>query len=641
MTATTDHDLVPFAWDSHNINDGVNYQAGFAPALEWGLGEVEVATLCRAGSYPIVTGVSRVEQTLQMVVKIVDSTRLRLLRDQLLRWFDPDDETPKKLTVTDADGTNSRYLEAIVETVKPLVGSGEVASPDLFLVFMKVHGDQKWRSTEQETPPAQSISSSPHTFSVVNRGSADAYPIYRFTPTGAKTGGYAWSHFVRVWWKGPRGESQRPLCITVDTASWVSGGYCRPDGNDLRVFLDGQEVRRDLVNMNTASTDIWISVDWQPTLSYVLATALTTAPTISSIELTEDIDDLPEEGILGIDSEVFYYRSRNKGERKVLEITRGAFGSPIESHAAGASVKWIQHDIQLVMGNPTASAPSYEAMKKPAINLSTSSNTLWRWLDGSTFRLHQPGSWNHWNTVTLSGARGVYTKAGVQLASGDTVEVLGAFLNSASGRESHASGWWLYSGIDITNFNWSGRVRDRYDKSTTWSTHVRYWPVGAGFWRSAYIIPEPASVNVWTNWSYISQPVFLGSEWVALICYFSNVDVEASRVDVTFDSSQIPEILVLPRRGNYKLSCVLKNETTGLSLSLSFNMALTDTLELDTEQKICRLLSSGAYCFDAITSFSTVRRDWLALVPGTNRLTFTDTGTTGLTLEVIFRTRSY
>ena len=118
-----DYDLVPFSWDGHNINDTTNYSAGFRPGREWGLPAVRARQVARLGRWPLVASVERPGLEMNLIV-VVEGSDKRTLRDQLMRWFDPEDEDPKVLAAEDEDGSGDRYLSAICESCEPTIQQG-------------------------------------------------------------------------------------------------------------------------------------------------------------------------------------------------------------------------------------------------------------------------------------------------------------------------------------------------------------------------------------------------------------------------------------------------------------------------------------------------------------------------------------
>ena len=129
-----------------------------------------------------------------------------------------------------------------------------------------VHGDVRWREV---TPATDSwdITASGQTDTRTNSGADVAYPIIDITPTDAKTGDYLYKVYVPIRWRVSKAASNYPLDIVnngLNTAALVSGSKMQADGDDLRVWVNGIEVDRWLQDINNATTQVWVNLDWEP-----------------------------------------------------------------------------------------------------------------------------------------------------------------------------------------------------------------------------------------------------------------------------------------------------------------------------------------------------------------------------------------
>jgi len=141
--------LVIETWDGHNINDDTNYKAGFSPAEIWGLPKVVVSSVPRTGAWPMFGALQRGQVPISVFIAI-EGAAVRTLRAQLLRWFDPEDETPKELVITDDGTLRPRYVEAVCQNFRPVI-IGDVAAYELFRADLVISGDVRWRGTSAET----------------------------------------------------------------------------------------------------------------------------------------------------------------------------------------------------------------------------------------------------------------------------------------------------------------------------------------------------------------------------------------------------------------------------------------------------------------------------------------------------------
>jgi len=251
--------LVIETWDGHNINDDTNYKAGFSPAEIWGLPKVVVSSVPRTGAWPVFGALQRNPVNISVFIAI-QGAATRTLRAQLLRWFDPEDETPKELVITDDGTLRPRYVEAVCQNFRPVI-IGDVAAYELFRADLVISGDVRWRGTSAETD-VWNLTASAETNVVINSGEDDAYPIHRIKPTSGKTGGYDYRVWVPIKWRSLNAGYRYPLVAVMDTATPIGAAKMQADGDDLRVLSDGIEIRRWLNDIDTATTDIWFNLDF-------------------------------------------------------------------------------------------------------------------------------------------------------------------------------------------------------------------------------------------------------------------------------------------------------------------------------------------------------------------------------------------
>ncbi len=349
-------DPVILTWDGNNINDGASYQSGFRPGLDWGLPDVQAVLAPRTGRWPLVAGIARPGWRLQIEITVVGAD-LRALRDQLMRWFDPEDETPHALVVEDSD-SNELYVMAICETLQPLM-DGSLAADRGFIATLAVHNDVRWRTTS-ETTGFEAVVASGQTWWVANDGTDDAYPEYVIDPYLAKTGSYLYKRWIPVIWRAGAPYTRYPTDITNDsfaTDALVGAAKMQADGDDLRVWVDGAEVDRWLDGINTATTKVWVNLDFQAVQQATLAAAIAGAGAVDTIDVNESVSGFPSAGILLIGTEAFTYTGKNNSLRRFTGVTRSARGTAAGAHAINDAVWWVQHDIWILYGNAAATAP--------------------------------------------------------------------------------------------------------------------------------------------------------------------------------------------------------------------------------------------------------------------------------------------
>ena len=221
-----------------------------------GLPELEIHSVARHGAHPLIGGVTRQGVELVMEVETLGGSA-----DTLRAWFDNEDATPKVLVVVDEGGTNARYLKMLCARFVP------TNTPYIYLVTLRSHGDVRLRSV---TPTSQhwDVTASGATVAVSN-GTAgvndEAYPIITITPRAYAVGANSYRRFISVRWRASSAASRYPVDIVnggLDTRIG-STNFASAAGNDIRVIVDGVEANYWLHNVNTATTKVWVNLDWQ------------------------------------------------------------------------------------------------------------------------------------------------------------------------------------------------------------------------------------------------------------------------------------------------------------------------------------------------------------------------------------------
>ena len=645
--------LIIETWDGNEINDDTNYKAGFNPALLWGLPKVGVSSVQRVGAWPVFGALQRNPVNISIFIAIEGSTT-RTLRDQLTRWFDPEDETPKQLVITDDGTLKSRYVEATCESFRPVL-IGDVAAYELFRADLIISGDVRWRGSS-EASDVWAITASADTNVVAVTGTDDAYPVYKIKPTTGKTGGYAYRRWVPIKWRSLNAGAQYPVVAVMDTSTPIGAAKMQADGDDLRVLSDGVEVRRWLNDINTATTDIWFNLDFHRAPSLILETAIAGAGSIDSIEFTDEVEVslLPESGIIYIGTEAFVYTARSLIDAAVTGITRAAKGTTAGAHLVDDDCFWMQHDIYLIYGNAASTDPNtgwtYNQYK-PAFDITDetlSNNGQWHYLVFGDRYYNRAAAWKTSQaTFMITGPGGTYgiTERGIDFAN--PFSVIGAWRGSTAGAYSYS--WRLGNPCGIVNAAWAaGKARAVVKEEFIFK--LRYWVRNAGGESDQLLWYGSASPlvadNTWENWTEAAAI----ADWepassIALCNYRTFLtddlsDFEAGTVTVSLQAAEVPVVTVGTEQGNYELSATLTNQATGESITLEFVMDLNSELEIDTYNKTITWLEDDSRQYQTI-SFSSLRTQWLKLEPGNNTLKFVDTGTGNVTLTTTWRNRYY
>lgn len=640
----TDRDLIVVSWDGNNINDTTNYESGFVPAHEWGLPAVKAQLVKRDGAWPKLGAINRPGRKLNLIVRITGANK-RSLRDQLLRWFDPEDGTAKQLVVEDEDGTNDRYVEAICESCTPVMVGG-LAHRDSFLVQLAVDGDVRWRDST-ESSDTWNITASGQTNVIDNTGSDDAYPILEITPTSSRTGALDYHQFIPIVWLSANrpawGEGYPVRLGPMDTRP-ASSNVEQTDGDDIWVYVDGVAVDRWLVDVNTANTYIWINLTFAPAVSATLGEAIAASGSIDSIAVGEDVYEFPESGLVFIDDEVFAYTGRDLAEEKLTGITRAAKGSSMAAHTTSDTVYWLQHEVYIAYGNATIDGPDVDDDYQPSFSTAAadSSNTQWLYNNFGGAPGKQAGRWGLTGAVTGSGKGGLYTATQHDYAYA-TFSVMGTWISELHG---DAYAWWLYNPCGIVNADWaSGSRRIQSADGGSLSNFVaslRHWPRDGKWWQTLADISAPSSLDAWEAWSEAAGAAFDTSDYILMGLWFHPSEVEVSTVTVTLDSTETPvvDMTACAEQGNYQLQATLSSDVHDDTLEINFDMELNETLTIDTYEETVIYEKDGSSQFQAIT-LNSVRDRWFKMTPGNNTWTFTNVNTGNVTIVTKWRDRYY
>lgn len=621
------------SWDSNNINDVTNYTSVIM-AGAYGLAAVKAIMAKRHGAWPKFGGLERPGKQIFVHI-LISGASVATLQKQLNQWFDPDDETPKKLIVEDdTGGTNDRYIMGICERLSIIGKSGLE-----WVATIRIDDDILFREIAFTAPGTWSIIAASDNQNFTNNGQADVYPKIVITPIQAKTGSWPFKRFIVVRWRANLPDTVYPIDIvnnSLDTRI-ASTNFAQADGDDLRVFVDGLEADRWLNGINTATTKVWVNLDWEADIPLTLANDINAS--VTSIQVDEDITGMPSEGIFILNSEIITYGSKSNATKTFNDCTRGAKTSTAASHTDGDGIDWLQHDIWILYGNSTIGAPSIDDDFEPMFVRSTASNTSWDYNDFKDDITGFPGfpkprarSWLE------SGGAEKYTAT--QFTFADPAEEIGIHADGITSQEFQ--GWWYLKnacGIASANFVNGEKKADipfDYDGRITSST-VLGIPTTIEF-----TIPKPSGTG-WESWSR-NETLLANSKSVGIHLFndgFQEMWLECADVTLTLNSAQTPTVAVRSEVGNYSLAATLTNVTTGDVITITYSMGLNDEIEINTDLKTVVDLEDGSNQFQAKEVVGDPRRDWLKLEPGINDIQFDDAGTVEIEIDITWEERYY
>lgn len=156
--------------------------------------------------------------------------------------------------------------------------------------------------------------------------SASAWPVYKIdwiTQRVSSSSSVGWKY--EQIWRITNNETaaMRNECIRLnlgDTRSLVSGGKALSSGNDVRIWFNGKELRRDLINWNTRSSMLWVTIDEVPAGSFIDLSMVYGNPSAGSPPRLQEGITRPAFNIFGCNSDEYPIHSSG-GTSNTLSIS--------------------------------------------------------------------------------------------------------------------------------------------------------------------------------------------------------------------------------------------------------------------------------------------------------------------------------
>ncbi len=386
-------------------------------------------------------------------------------------------------------------------------------------------------------------------------------------------------------------------------------------------------------------TKVWANLDFQASQTATMA-AIADA-VVTTITATTDISGWPSTGILYIETEAITYTGRNVTDKTFTGCTRGAKGTTAAAHAAALTAYWIQHDIWILYGNASAAAPTVDSNYEPAFELDHSTNTSWVYEEFGEDDGLRSASWAwlfYYNWMIVTSAH--YTAN--QNTNASPWSEVGLSITPSTSVGSSKGVYYLYNPCGVTNANFTnGEYNSTKLGGGSPAVGIQS-SVNATTWVTEYA-PAMTHDTTWRAWSQ-NQALTAGSKYVGLYVYdpgYADIYGEAADCAVTLNSTYTPVVVIGAEQSNYDLAVTLTNSTTGDSIALALTMQLNQTLEIDTDAKTVTLLADNSKQMQALTFTGGARRDWLRLATGNNTLTWSDTGTVSVEVEILFDRRYF
>lgn len=559
----------------------------------------------------------------------------------LMAWFDTSQTEPVVLVGSEG---GVQYYRMVTPELVQSQGASAVK------VILST-ADPVWKAVTATTASAWNITASGQTTAITINGTRYTEPTISLAISSGA--GWAYKRFVLV-----RNSlttyplTNYPVEVTgggLNTSTLVSGGKMQADGDDWRLMVDGVEWPRwfDATVMNTSSTPLWTVLDFKPGIEPTLGAAIASSGAVGEITFAKNsanaayLKALPPSGMLLIDNEVFTYTSKNETARKIGGVTRAAKGTSMAAHSLGATCYWIEHDIWMMYGNASATAPVQDDSRKPIFALtSTQINRVYtEFFDAAGLRA---GSWKL--SVTASSGKLSRITTGDSAGEADPATCLGMEINpwQKSGKWQGETATILATLTEpggISTITCSGQ---KYRGGTSWPGIAALQRSSNGStWNTLWNETTPASAESWTAFSRGSTSLsnnrfgrfaFSGSIKGAAS---ERVNFEIAAVTVVPTSAGQPSITLGAETGQNWIDFLLENTTSGDSFEVRFPMTGSTALVIDCENHT--ITAGGESIYGAIGGLAG-KRFWMRLLRGANTLRIT--GSVGtMTATISYRER--
>lgn len=616
----------------HNINDGTNYRA----------------VIMNAGALPDASNVWIEEQSADSVdsgaftvslrnplvmIEILNYSNRDALGEQLKMWCKRGLRGTLVTTFKD-DGYDYLLNCSAVNIVQ------DAQYAQIYVAQLE-SGDTDWRAVVADTD-TWSPTGTGGTKTITVAGGDETRLIASLTATTNPTIGYLYQNLYRLVDMPGVNLGMRAWCLIVDTATLYAAGKIQIDCDDLRIVLDGKETKRWIADPNTTTTNIWFNMTLGPGYSLILDTAIGATGDIATMTFNKTASNmkalsaLPNKGVLYDGTEWISWNGKTLSKYQLMGIRRGVFGTTLQSHTTGSTLRYIQHTIVMKYGNVAATAPALDDENydddKPIFDLSISDNTKWIYTASTKFYdpdfPNKTGSWTPVLNVLGTDSNYYWIKQDAESGNPAIGSKLACWLKSGVNQtEAGRAGWMLKCAAGFYRVTMTG---SKYRSTTRWpafaglqrsidgNTWLNVWvdatPTAAGAWQA---LASHSAVSINTTNKYL----FFGLNGTIKVLTNAYAMLEGLTATIEFYTANLPTGTFLGNTESFGLDLAFENQTMGDIVYLDYPMLKTKTFLLDSENYDVTV--DGQNMHDAMSLDDEGRSIWMRLAKGSNVLAIT------------------
>ncbi len=633
--------LIPFSFNGFIFQQKNKVASDWqGSAFSWNVSGISALNIPRSQNFPVYT--SKNYSGSIKVINVTISSAIDQNRNDLIKAADVKGEDQHQLIAHDELG-RAWYVNAICN-VPMNVQSIDENTLHAGVAFEV--DDPTWRKLDPSEQ--QILVNGTGSGTITPLGNQPAYPTITITPTGVGAFGFIYKRFVQIINNSANALNSYPINLTgagLDTAALVTAGKMLANGDDLRIYVDGVEVKRWLQDMDTTTTKIWINWTQPANSNMTLGATIAGVGDIATITIQNTpanvalLAIIPLTGNVLIGTELFVYTGVDVTNLQLTGTTRAERQTSAGAHSIGDTIKFVTHDVWIYYGNSSITPYVVDDTNKPIIKL-TSTNTSHIYESFGTNLGLRTGGWTKFRT-SANTVGDVFTSSygGNQppfvnppTNNGINWTIMGqAALYSFDGLP-YTMEFKLYNPVGVASI--TDATGTKYRKSTAWNTVTFEKSTDGITWTVVWTEATPA---VATNWENLDSHSAVSLTTTHNYIKFKMYEVptapppemikvqEIEDMTIALDSAKAPTINIAAESSVFNLHSVLSNAANGFDMTIDLSLDLNTYVVVNTGQKTITLFD-GSNQIGALIDMP-IRADWFPLLPDEpNEITITDAG---------------